>query len=91
MLSPKTERELLEQSKVFQKDKNFGQIQGMQIDFSNFDNNIEVDISANNCLDDKNQINSKESKNNNQLYLSKYYKDENDNKRRGYERERSSK
>ena len=63
----------------------------MQIDFSNFDNNIEVDISANNCLDDKNPINSKESKNNNQLYLSKYYKDENDNKRKGYERERSSK
>ena len=63
----------------------------MQIDFSNFDNNIEVDISANNCLDDKNQINLKESKNNNQLYLSKYYKDENENKRKGYERERSSK
>lgn len=41
----------------------------MHLDFTRFDNNIEVDISANQCLEDKNQSNFKESKTNNQLYF----------------------
>ena len=69
MLSPKTERELQEQSRVFQKDKTLGPLPGMHLDFTRFDSNIEVDISANQCLEDKNQSNYKESKTNNQLYF----------------------